>query len=148
MKKHLPSLQESLELVALGLMVAGLQYLIGSWGWTALFALGFIWNWSVLNGWALRRSATRKYRFSVLKGVVKFHETLTKPFAKYPKTQKLIEIFPAGLFLGFISYILGSPIPWWSAIIGSLGFILVRSQFTRTFSHSANSKRQSLEKPL
>ena len=128
MKKHLPSTVELLELAALVLMVAGLQWVLGSWGWTFLFCVGFIWNWSMLNGWVLQRTSEKRYRFSVLKGITLVHKICTAPFARFPILQKFVAILPAGLLFALVSHLLDSSIPWWAAILGSLAFVLVRWQ--------------------
>lgn len=128
MKQHFPSFRESLELVILVLMVALIQLWIDSWMWSAFFVLGFIWNWSVLNGWVGTQVTKRQYRFSMLKGITKFHELLTKPVLKFPRLKFLVEILPAGLMMGLIALILNSAVPWWAAFLGSFAFILVRRQ--------------------
>ncbi len=130
MRKHLPSGQESLELLALGLMVSGLQWALQSWGWTALFSLGFVWNWAVLNGWVMQRTQEKKYRFSVLRGITLVHSLVLSPFKNVPRIRAWMEVLPAGLAFGFLAYIFKAPVPWWSAILGSLAFLLVRRQMS------------------
>lgn len=130
MKKHLPSLQESLELLALALMVAGLQFVIQSWGWTALFVVGFVWNWSVLNGWVGQRVSEKKYRFSVLRGISLFHRAFIFPFKNYPKLSEWVQILPAAMAFGLLSFMLNSNIPWWAALLGSLAFLIIRRQIS------------------
>jgi hypothetical protein len=130
MKKHLPSLQESLELLALALMVAGLQFVIQSWGWTALFVVGFIWNWSVLNGWVGQRVSEKKYRFSVLRGISLFHRGLIFPFKNYPKIKEWAQVLPAAMAFGLLSFMFNSNIPWWAALLGSLSFLIIRRQIS------------------
>ena len=128
MKKHLPSRLELVELAALSLMIIGLQYAIGSWGWTFIFCLGFVWNWAILNGWTKEQVSTKKYRFSSLRFIHFFHQIFQKPFAHYPRFQKVVSIFPAALFLGAFAAVADSQIPWWGAILGSLAFSILRSQ--------------------
>jgi len=128
MKKHLPSRLELVELAALSLMIIGLQYAIGSWGWTFIFCLGFVWNWAILNGWTKEQDSTKKYRFSSLRFIHFFHQIFQKPFVNYPRVQKVVSIFPAALFLGAFAAVADSQIPWWVAILGSLGFLLLRYQ--------------------
>jgi hypothetical protein len=126
MKRWLPGLRESLELLALTLMVVGLQWTVRSWGWVTFFTLGFLWNWAVLNGWVRQQVAQKKYRFSLLRGVTRVHDTVTAPV---PGPWKWVaEILPAGLVLGGIALLLDSPVPWWSAFLGSLALMMVRRQ--------------------
>jgi len=128
MRQHLPSKLEVIELVALSLMIVGLQFAIGSWGWTFIFALGFVWNWAILNGWTKEQIQTRKYRFSSLRFIHFFHQLFQKPFKKYPRVQLIMSVFPAALFLGLFSVFSEAQIPWWGAILGSLGFLILRYQ--------------------
>lgn len=128
MKKHLPSTVELLELAALVLMVVGLQWVLGSWGWSFLFCVGFIWNWSMLNGWVVQRTQEKRYRFSVLKGITLVHKICTAPFSRFPFLQKITSLLPAGLLFGLVAYLLDASIPWWAAILGSFAFVLVRWQ--------------------
>lgn len=130
MRKHLPSTQESIELLALGLMIGGLQWALHSWGWTAFFSLGFVWNWAVLNGWVMTKTQEKKYRFSVLRGVTIIHRFMLAPFEKFPRLRAWVEVLPAGLALGFVAYVFDAPVPWWAALLGSLAFLLVRRQIT------------------
>ena len=128
MKRHLPSKQESLELFALSIMVCALQWSLRSWGWTALFSLGFVWNWAVLNGWVAQRTQEKKYRFSMLRAITIIHRWTLKPFSRFPRVQEWAAILPAGLAMGFFAYVASAPIPWWAAILGSLAFLLIRRQ--------------------
>lgn len=128
MKHVLPSLQESLELLVLVVMIAVMQWLIGSWMWSAFFVLGFIWNWSVLNGWVSQQIKQKQYRFSMLKGITKFHELLLSPLNKFPKLQAIAQVMPAGLAIGAMALILHATVPWWACFMGSIAFILVRRQ--------------------
>ena len=128
MKRHLPSTIECLELLALALMVGGLQWSLQSWGWTALFATGFVWNWAVLNGWVLNRTQEKRYRFSVLRAITLIHSTLLRPFGRFPRLQSWAAILPAGLFFGTLAYLFEATIPWWSALLGSLAFLLIRRE--------------------
>lgn len=130
MKQHLPSLQETLEVLMLAVMVSLLQFWIGSWTWSAFFVLGFVWNWSVLNGWVSWQISHKQYRYSMLKGVTKYHQLLLRPLARYPKVQKIAEVLPAGLAMGAIALLLHSSVPWWAAFLGSFAFILVRRQLS------------------
>ncbi len=130
MRKHLPSGQETLELLALGLMVCGLQWSLNSWGWTAFFSLGFVWNWAVLNGWVMQRTQEKKYRFSVLRGITLIHRFVLAPFKNFPLLRSWMEVLPAGLAFGFLAYVFSAPVPWWAAVLGSLAFFLVRRQIT------------------
>ena len=109
-------------------MVAGLQLLLHSAGWTILFALGFVWNWSVLNGWVGKRCKEKKYRFSVLRGITLFHNAIIYPFKNYPRIRTLVELLPACLAFGILALALDSAIPWWAALLGSLAFLLIRRQ--------------------
>jgi hypothetical protein len=126
MKRWLPGLRESLELLALTLMMAGLQWTIQSWGWVAFFTLGFLWNWAVLNGWVRRQVVQKKYRFSLLRGITRIHDTLTSQVRG--RWKWMVEILPAGLVIGAVALLLESPVPWWSAFLGSLALVLVRRQ--------------------
>lgn len=128
MKKHLPSLHESLELLALTLMIVGLQWALHSWGWSVLFAVGFIWNWAVLNGWVLQRTQERRYRFSVLRGITMFHQAILFPFKKFPRIQTVMAVLPAGLAFAALAYAFEANIPWWAAVLGSFAFLLTRRQ--------------------
>lgn len=128
MKHLLPSLQESLEMVALVLMVVCLQWWIGSWEWSAFFVLGFIWNWTVLNGWVGQQIGQRQYRYSMLKGITKFHQLLTAPLDKKPFLKGLAAVVPAGVAIGLIALLLNSTVPWWATFLGSAAFILIRRQ--------------------
>ena len=130
MRKHLPSTLESLELLALGLMVCGLQWALNSWGWTAFFSLGFVWNWAVLNGWVMQRTQEKKYRFSVLRGITLIHRFVLAPFKNFPRLRIWMEVLPAGLAFGFLAYVFNAPVPWGAAVLGSLAFLLVRRQIT------------------
>ncbi|MBY0518277.1 MAG: hypothetical protein K2P81_15310 [Bacteriovoracaceae bacterium] len=130
MKKHLPSLQESLEIIALSLIVIGLQFFLQSWGWTILFSVGFIWNWAVLNGWVAQRTQEKKYRFSVLRAISVFHHSILYPFKNYPKIRNILAVLPAAIAVSLGAYLLESNIPWWAVLLGSLAFILVRFQIT------------------
>ena len=132
MRQHFPSLQESLEVLALVVMVAVMQWWIRSWAWSAFFVLGFIWNWSVLNGWVSQQIGQRQYRFSMLKGITKFHLLLMRPLHNYPRIKIFAEALPAGIAIGVISLILHSTVPWWAAFLGSTAFILVRRQLRET----------------
>ena len=109
-------------------MVAGLQWTLRSWGWTALFAVGFVWNWAVLNGWVKSRTQERQYRFSVLRGITLIHRGVLAPFRDFPRLKALAHMLPAGLAFGALAYLLEAPIPWWAATLGSLAFLLVRRQ--------------------
>lgn len=131
MKRHLPSWSETVELLVLALMVGVLQLVLGSWGWSSLFAVGFIWNWSVLNGWVTQKTQEKHYRFSMLRAVTLLHSLITRPFARYPIVQSLFGTLPAGLFFALVGYSLEAPIPWWAAILGSLAFSLVRLQIAQ-----------------
>lgn len=128
MRRHLPSLHECLELLALVLMVVGIQWTVRSWGWSAFFALGFIWNWAVLNGWVAQKTMEKRYRFSVLKGIALVHHKFVSCFDHYPRMKVMAEIFPAGLVFGAIAFAMDSTTPWWVAFIGSGAFLLVRRQ--------------------
>lgn len=141
MKHHLPSRSELLELLVLALMVGGLQLVLGSWGWSALFAFGFIWNWSVLNGWVTRKTQERQYRFSMLRAITLLHKLLTAPVARFPLLQAALGTLPAGIFIALVSYSLDAPIPWWAAILGSLAFSLVRFQFAQFSRQSLRTKQ-------
>jgi hypothetical protein len=132
MRQHLPSKQEILELSALLLMIVGVQWSLGSWGWTALFSLGFIWNLSVLNGWVLQQSGQKNYRFSMLRMITVIHHTLLLPAKRFPRLQVCLSALPAGLFFGFLAYMFSAPIPWWAVILGSTAFLLIRRQL-KTF---------------
>ncbi len=127
LKRHLPSRQEGLEILALALMVAGLQWLVKSWGWSAFFALGFIWNWAVLNGWVQERVEEREYRFSVLKGVVRLNAALLRPLQKWPHVVRFAQVVPAGLIAGFFVWAFQSSVPWEATFLGSFAFFLVRT---------------------
>ncbi len=128
MKKHLPSRIEIIELIALSLMIVGLQFTIGSWGWTFIFSLGFVWNWAVLNGWTKDQVSTKRYRFSSLRFIHFFHQLFQKPFKNYPRIQQIVSVFPAAIFMGVFATLADSQIPWWVAILGSLGFLFLRYQ--------------------
>ncbi len=128
MRKHFPSQTECLELLALALMVIGIQWVLRSWGWTALFAVGFVWNWAVLNGWVLQRSRDKKYRFSVLRGITAFHQALLSPLSSYPRLRHWAHVLPAATAFGSLAYLLDAPIPWWAALLGSLAFVLIRRE--------------------
>lgn len=128
MKQHLPSRLEVIELIALSLMLICLQITIGSWGWTFIFAMGFIWNWAVLNGWTSEQVKTKKYRFSSLRFIHFFHYLFQKPFKKHPKLAAAISVLPAGIFIAVFAELADSVIPWWVAFLGSFGFLLLRYQ--------------------
>ena len=110
------------------MMVLGLQWALHSWGWSALFTLGFVWNWAVLNGWVLQRTQERRYRFSVLRGITLFHNAVLLPFKKLPRFQMLIAMLPAGLAVAALAKLFEANIPWWAAFLGSLAFLLTRRQ--------------------
>jgi hypothetical protein len=133
MRQHLPSKQEMIEIVALGCMLLALQTLIGSWGWTIVFALGFVWNWAVLNGWTLTQAKTKKYRFSMLRLIVDFHRLWMAPFKRFPRFQQVFTLVPASLFVALMGYVSGAELPWVAAILGSFGFWALRSQLSRFF---------------
>jgi hypothetical protein len=128
MKKHLPSRLEVIELIALSLMLIGLQFAIGSWGWTFIFAMGFVWNWAILNGWTSEQIKTRKYRFSSLRFIHFFHQLFQKPFKKYPRVATIMSVLPAGIFMAVFAELADSLVPWWVAFFGSFGFLLLRYQ--------------------
>lgn len=128
MNRHLPSMTESVEILALGLMVGGLQWTIGSWSWSIFFILGFVWNWAVLNGWVMGRVGEKKYRFSMLKGIAGLNQLLMAPLKNYPRLQAIAQVLPAGIAVGLLALTFGSSVPWWATFFGSLAFLLVRRQ--------------------
>lgn len=128
MRQHFPSLRESIELLVLALMVTLMQLWIDSWMWSAFFVLGFIWNWSVLNGWVTSQVTKKQYRFSMLKTVTEFHQLIMKPVLRFPRLQFFVQVLPAGLLIGSIALLFNSSVPWWAAFLGSIAFILVRRQ--------------------
>ena len=128
MRKHLPSRLEIIELIALSLMLVFLQVIIGSWGWTFIFAMGFVWNWAILNGWTKEKVHTKKYRFSSLRFIHFFHQLFQKPFKKYPKVAMVMSVLPAGIFMAVFSQLADSVVPWWVAFLGSFGFLFLRYQ--------------------
>jgi hypothetical protein len=128
MKRHLPSRPEMLELLALALMVTGIQWAIRSWGWSAFFALGFVWNWAVLNGWVSQQVSEKRYRYSLLRGISATHRAFLGVFEGHPRWRLLAETLPAGLMFGLIALTLDSPVPWWAAFLGSGAFLLIRRQ--------------------
>lgn len=128
MRQHFPSWTELLELGALGAMVLALQWFIGSWAWSVFFVMGFVWNWSVLNGWVHGQVRQRQYRFSMMRGIAKFHELLLGPFGRYPRVRRVLAVLPAGLAIGVVCLVFQSNVPWWAAFLGSTAFFLVRRQ--------------------
>ena len=112
-------------------MVSLIQFWIDSWMWSAFFVLGFIWNWSVLNGWVSGQVTKKKYRFSMLRGITEFHRLLMKPLGKYPRLHVFAEVLPAGVLMGIIALVLSSAVPWWAAFLGSMAFILIRRQLNQ-----------------
>jgi peptidoglycan/LPS O-acetylase OafA/YrhL len=145
MKKHLPTLPELIEFLMLMVMLVALQWSIGSWGWTIVFALGFVWNWAMLNGWTQEQIKTKKYRFSSLRLIMLFHHTLMHPLKLYPRLKWLASLLPAALFIALIAHIFEAPIPWAAAVLGSLGFMLLRSQLARLFSLPTKEGEQKLQ---
>jgi hypothetical protein len=135
MKKLLPSRLECFELLALTGMLVGVQWVLASWGWTALFALGFLWNWAILNGWAQKKVTEKRYRFSLLRFAVLVEQLLKRPLRRWPWIAWITSIWPAGLVMALVAYSLEASIPWWAAFLGSGAFLLVRSQIAMLLRH-------------
>lgn len=126
MKPFAPSKRKLLEL-AIMLVLSGVFYLFYPHvEGLVLFIFGFIWNWCAsieLNP----IFENRRYRFSMLSTVRNFQKLFLKPFAKLPLiVQRIVAIFPAGIFWWMVVYINQSDMPWWPPFIGSAVFELLQ----------------------
>lgn len=90
-----------------------------------LFLFGYIWNW--VNSIELNEIYNEKrYRFSLIRFIRSIQSIILKPFRRFPSIiQKVIGIFPAGVFWFLVIYIYESQVPWWAPFLGSLIFEIV-----------------------
>lgn len=91
-----------------------------------LFSLGFIWNWAASNDLS-HIFENRRYRFSMLKAVLRMQELALRPFKNMPLiVQKIAAVIPAGLFWTFVIFVNESEMPWWATFLGSITFELLQ----------------------
>ncbi len=92
----------------------------------ALFAFGYIWNWSASNDLGLLFE-NKRYRMSMLKTVVNLQNLILKPFKNAPViVQRILKVLPAGIFWSMVIYINESDMPWWATFVGSLVFEILQ----------------------
>jgi hypothetical protein len=91
-----------------------------------LFIFGFIWNWCAsIDLDPLYEN--RRYRFSMLCTVRNIQKLCLKPFIRLPVyLQKIIAVFPAGIFWWMVIFINQSDMPWWATFIGSATFEILQ----------------------
>jgi hypothetical protein len=101
----------------------------------ALFTSGFIWNWA-----AIQKIdpiyKNRQYRYSMLSTIRNIQHVFLKPLRTFPfMVQRLLSVFPAGIFWAMIIYMNQSDMPWWATFLGSLSFELMQLELNFIQSH-------------
>src|SRR6478672_7970139 len=120
MTTFIPPKRKMLELLLLPVFLGIFYFIYPRIEGVTLFAFGFIWNWSASNDLDLLFQ-NKRYRMSMLKTVVNLQNLALKPFRRAPVViQKIVKIFPAGIFWGLVTYVNESDMPWWSTFLGSI----------------------------
>ncbi len=89
----------------------------------ALFAMGFIWNWTASQDLNLLFES-RRSRFSTLKLVVNVQNLFLKPFTN-SWVKIAVGILPAGIFWCMVIAFNESEMPWYATFLGSLFFEVI-----------------------
>jgi hypothetical protein len=101
----------------------------------ALFISGYIWNWAATQEMGPMYE-NRQYRYSMLSTIRNIQHVILKPFRAFPVIfQRLMSVFPAGIFWAMIIHMNQSEMPWWATFLGSLAFEVLQIEFKFIQSH-------------
>lgn len=126
MTTFIPPKRKIYELLGLPVFLGILFLVYPSIEAVTLFAFGYIWNWAASNDLTVLFQ-NKRYRMSMLKMVVNLQNLILKPFGRAPVIiQKVVKIFPAGIFWSLVILINESDMPWWSTFIGSAVFEILQ----------------------
>lgn len=126
MSTFIPPKRKMFELFLLPVFLGIFYFLYPRIEGVTLFAFGFIWNWSASNDLGVLFQ-NKRYRMSMLKTVVNLQDLALKPFKKAPViVQKMVKVFPAGIFWTLVIFVNESEMPWWATFLGSIAFELLQ----------------------
>lgn len=126
MSTFIPPKRKMFELLLLPVFLGIFYFLYPRIEGVTLFAFGFIWNWSASNDLGVLFQ-NKRYRMSMLKTVVNLQDLALKPFKKAPVIfQKIVKVFPAGIFWTLVIFVNESEMPWWATFLGSIVFELLQ----------------------
>jgi hypothetical protein len=139
MKPFSPSKRKLIELVIL-VVLAGIFYIFyPKIEGVILFVFGFIWNWCA----SIELDPiyeNRRYRFSMLTTVRNIQKLFLKPFLKLPVfVQRIVKVFPAGIFWWMVVYINQSDMPWWAPFLGSASFEILQIELKMIKDHKGQA---------